>query len=309
MNKEDYLKEYEETIDTLSYLNNLENNKDDKGVSLFLSSIYESGNKVDISYKKALSYLNGDLVKKERLLFLLRHLNESIEENGDLFSLKELDELFISNDKEILKIKNFYDEFYKHFNDGTTSDNKEVNLLISALKEYNKDENSFYNDFSALLELIDDDLYSFYFIGKLLLIYIPIYTSRNNTQLQILFLKKIMKTRPDLKYGQMLNALGLCYLDLITNCEVTSQEEFKIKSKEYALFAKEYFTKAAYSYNLNDAKENLNNFDKLFDSILNEKKIEVAKKTNQIFKISTYILLAIIIIAVIITIVLTSVKK
>lgn len=117
MNKSDYLNEFKSVDDINVYINQLKDNRNDD-VSLFLSSIYESGNRVEVSYKDALSYLNSSSLKKERLLFLLRHLNESFEEGGELFSLKEIDSLLISSDPSIIEIKahfpNFSCSFYNY---------------------------------------------------------------------------------------------------------------------------------------------------------------------------------------------------
>ena len=306
MNKLDYLNEFKSVDDINLYINQLREDRNDD-VSLFLSSIYESGNRVEVSYKEALSYLNSSSLKKERLLFLLRHLNESFEEGGELFSLKEIDSLLISSDPSIVEIKEFYNEFNRCYNSNLSSSNEKVNVLISSLKECNSDSDKFYNDFTLLLDNLNNDLYSFYFIGKLLLLYIPLYSNKNNSNMQILFFKKILKERPDLKHGEILNALGLCYINLIFNDEITNEEEYKEKSEKYASLSKEYFTEASTFYNLSDANENLIAFTDLFNSILNKKQIEKAKKVNKIIQMVSCILVVVIMISLVITIIV--VKK
>ena len=279
MNKNELIDLYYETYDRDSFIKERETRREKEDL-LFLSSIYETGNGVDKDIEKSYSFLNN--FADEKLCFLLRHKDDKKYDH-------QTDLLFLLDKKENSSIK----EFLISLNEKKSTE--ETDLYFKAREEMNKDEEKFSLLMDQIFKLYSKEMLNLTYLDDLIIKYIKIYLSKNNPEDSIKFLIEIHNLREDILPGDIYNEIALLYMGK----DYLSDDE----RKNNISLAKKYFFISRDFFNNTDAKKNLENYERLFSTILDDDFLSKQKK-ERIIKYSLYILtLALIITAVVLIVI------
>lgn len=279
MNKNELIDLYYETYDRDSFIKERETRREKEDL-LFLSSIYETGNGVDKDIEKSYSFLNN--FADEKLCFLLRHKDDKKYDH-------QTDLLFLLDKKENSSIK----EFLISLNEKKSTE--ETDLYFKAREEMNKDEEKFSLLMDQIFKLYSKEMLNLTYLDDLIIKYIKIYLSKNNPEDSIKFLIEVHNLREDILPGDIYNEIALLYMGK----DYLSDDE----RKNNISLAKKYFFISRDFFNNTDAKKNLENYERLFSTILDDDFLSKQKK-ERIIKYSLYILtLALIITAVVLIVI------
>ena len=279
MNKNELIDLYYETYDRDSFIKERETRREKEDL-LFLSSIYETGNGVDKDIEKAYSFLTN--FADEKLCFLLRHKDDKKYDH-------QTDLLFLLDKKENSSIK----EFLISLNEKKSTE--ETDLYFKAREEMNKDEEKFSLLMDQIFKSYSKEMLNLTYLDDLIIKYIKIYLSKNNPEDSIKFLIEVHNLREDILPGDIYNEVALLYM----RKDYLSDDE----RKNNISLAKKYFFISRDFFNNTDAKKNLENYERLFSTILDDDFLSKQKK-ERIIKYSLYILtLALIITAVVLIVI------
>lgn len=279
MNKNELIDLYYETYDRDSFIKERETRREKEDL-LFLSSIYETGNGVDKDIEKAYSFLTN--FDDEKLCFLLRHKDDKKYDH-------QADLLFLLDKKENFSIK----EFLISLNEKKSTE--ETDLYFKAREEMNKDEEKFSLLMDQIFKSYSKEMLNLTYLDDLIIKYIKIYLSKNNPEDSIKFLIEVHNLREDILPGDIYNEIALLYMgkDYLNDDE----------RKNNISLAKKYFFISRDFFNNTDAKKNLENYERLFSTILDDDFLSKQKK-ERIIKYSLYFLtLALIITAVVLIVI------
>ncbi len=279
MNKNELIDLYYETYDRDSFIKERETRREKEDL-LFLSSIYETGNGVDKDIEKAYSFFNN--FADEKLCFLLRHKDDKKYDH-------QTDLLFLLDKKENSSIK----EFLISLNEKKSTE--ETDLYFKAREELNKDEEKFFFLMDQIFKSYSKEMLNLNYLDDLIIKYIKIYLSKNNPEDSIKFLIEVHNLREDILPGDIYNEVALLYM----RKDYLSDDE----RKNNISLAKKYFFISRDFFNNTDAKKNLENYERLFSTILDDDFLSKQKK-ERIIKYSLYFLtLALIITAVVLIVI------
>ena len=279
MNKNELIDLYYETYDRDSFIKERETRREKEDL-LFLSSIYETGNGVDKDIEKAYYFLTN--FADEKLCFLLRHKDDKKYDH-------QTDLLFLLDKKENSSIK----EFLISLNEKKSTE--ETDLYFKAREEMNKDEEKFSFLMDQIFKSYSKEMLNLNYLDDLIIKYIKIYLSKNNPEDSIKFLIEVHNLRKDIFPGDIYNEIALLYM----RKDYLSDDE----RKNNISLAKKYFFISRDFFNNTDAKKNLENYERLFSTILDDDFLSKQKK-ERIIKYSLYFLtLALIITAVVLIVI------